>query len=75
MGYFAPYSHSKDKREVELDFSNHATKSDLKNVSIVDTSQLPEKDDLANLKLDIDKLEKVPSGLNNLKSKVDKSGK
>ena len=58
-----------------MDFSNHATKSDLKNVAIVDTSQLPEKDDLANLKLDIDKLEKVPSGLNNLKSKVDKSGK
>ena len=80
MGYFAPYSHSKDKREVELDFFNHATKSDLKNVSIVDTSQLPEKDHLANLKsevdkLDIDKSEKVSSGLNNLKSKVEKSGK
>ena len=63
-----------------MDFFNHATKSDLKNVSIVDTSQLPEKDHLANLKsevdkLDIDKLEKVSSGLNNLKIKVDKSGK
>ena len=35
-----------------------------------------EKDDLANLKpevdkLDIDKLENVPSGLNTLKSKID----
>ena len=63
-----------------MDFFNHATKSDLKNVSIVDTSQLPEKDHLANLKsevdkLDIDKSEKVSSGLNNLKSKVEKSGK
>ena len=39
---------------------------------------LLKKDDLANLKpevdkLDIYKLEKVPSGLNNLKSKIKKS--
>ena len=38
-----------------------------------------EKDDLANLKsdvnrLDIDKLEKLPSGLNSLKSKAEKLG-
>ena len=77
MSFSPPYSHSKNKIEVELDLSNYATKSDLKNASDVDTSQFAKKDDLANLKpevdkLDIDKLEKVPSGLNNLKSKVDK---
>ena len=77
MSFLPPYSHSKNKIEVELDLSNYATKSDLKNASDVDTSQFAKKDDLANLKpevdkLDIDKLEKVPSGLNNLKSKVDK---
>ena len=39
--------------------SNYATKSNLKNSTGVDTSQLAKKDDLANLKLDIDKLEKL----------------
>ena len=28
MGYFPPYSHSKNKIEVELHLANHATKSD-----------------------------------------------
>ena len=30
MSYFPPYSYSKNKIEVELDFLNYATKSDLK---------------------------------------------
>ena len=30
MGYFPPYSYSKNKIEVELDLSNYATKSYLK---------------------------------------------
>ena len=34
MSYFPPYSYSKNKIEVKLDFSNYATKSDLKNVTI-----------------------------------------
>ena len=43
----------------------------------VDTPKLAERVDLASLKsevdkLDIDKLEKVPTGLKGLKSKVDK---
>ena len=43
----------------------------------VDTSQFTEKNDLASLKatvyqLDIGKLKNVPSGLDTLKSKVDK---
>ena len=55
----------------------YATKSDLKNATGVDTSGFAKKIDLANLKsgidkLDIDKLQKMPSGLNGLKSKVDK---
>ena len=57
--------------------SNYATKSYLQIAAGVDISQFAKKDDLASLKsdvdqLDIDKLEKVSSGLNNLKSKVDK---
>ena len=63
--------------KVELDLSNYATKTDLKNPRDVDTSSFAENIDLANLKsdvdkLDIDKLKNIPSGLSSLKSKVDK---
>ena len=37
MSYFPPYGHSKNKIEVELDLSNYAPKSDLKNATGVDT--------------------------------------
>ena len=76
ISYFPePHTHSKNK--IEVDLSNYAIKSDLKNATGVDTSNFAKKTDLASLKsdidkLDIDKLEKVPSGLSNLKSKVDK---
>ena len=61
--------------EVELDLSNYAIKADLKNVT--GKSKFTKKADLASVKydvdmLDIDKLEKVPTGLNSSKSKVDK---
>ena len=57
---------------------NYATKTDLKNVTGVDTSSFAKKIYLVNLesdvhKLDIDKLKNVASGLSSLKSKVDKS--
>ena len=63
--------------KVELDLSDYVTKTDLKNATGVDTSSFTKRIDLANLKsdvdkLDIDKLENVPSGLISLKSKVDK---
>ena len=63
--------------KVELDLSNYATKTDLKNATGGDTSDFTKKTDLANLKSDVDKfdinkLKNVPSNLRNLKSKVDK---
>ena len=63
--------------KVELDLSNYATKTDLKNATGVDTSSVAKKVDLANLKsnvdkLDIDKLINIPTNLSYLKSKVDK---
>ena len=67
MSYFSgPYTRSKNKIKVELDLSNHATKSDLKYAISVDTSDFTEKADLASLKttldkLDVDEFEKVPS--------------
>ena len=39
MSYFPPYSHSKNKTKLELDFPNYATKSDLKNATGVTTLQ------------------------------------
>ena len=39
--------------KVELDLSNYATKTDLKNATGVDTSPFSKKTDLANVKSDI----------------------
>ena len=63
--------------KVVLDLSNYGTKADLKNATGVDASKFAKKVNLARLKsnvnkLDIDKLENVPTNLNNLKSKVGK---
>ena len=42
---------------VKLDLSNYATKSDIKNISHVDTSIFAFKTNLANLKTEVDRLE------------------
>ena len=44
---------------VKVDLSNYATKTDLKNVTHVDTSSFALKTNLANLKTDVDKLDIV----------------
>ena len=56
---------------VNVDLSNYATKTDLKNVTYVDTLSFALKTNLADLKtevdkLDIDKLEQVPVALGKL---------
>ena len=71
------HTQSKSKKQVELIFSNYATKSDIENASGVDTSEFAKKANLACLisnidKLDIDKLEQVTTCLYSLKSKIDK---
>ena len=63
--------------KVELDLSNYATKADFKNGTDAVTSKFAKKVDLANLRSQVDKvnignLKNVPSGLNSLKTKVDK---
>ena len=63
--------------KVELDLSNIVTKTDLKNATGTNTSSYGKYVDLASLKsnidkLDIDKLRKVRTNLNDLESKVDK---
>ena len=60
--------------KVELDLSNYATKTDLKNLTGVDTSSFAKQVDLANLKSDVAKLDIdiLKTNLSNLKSKVGK---
>ena len=65
------------KKKVELDLSNFATKTDLKNATGINTSSFAKKVDVADSKsnidkLDIDKLKNIATNLSNLKSKVDK---
>ena len=43
--------------KVKLDLSNYPTKADLKNATGVDTSKIPKKVDLVNLKCNVDKLD------------------
>ena len=75
--YFPAPKYLGGKVKFELDLSNFATKTDLKNATGIDTSSFAEKVNLANLKsnvdkLDIDKLKIIPTSLSNLKSKTDK---
>ena len=60
---------------VKVDWSNYATKTDLKSVTHVDTSSFALKTNLANLKtevdkLDIDKLAPVPFDVSKLSDVV-----
>ena len=60
---------------VTVDLSNYATKADIKNITLVDTSGYALKRNLANLKsevdkLDIDKLVPVPTDLSKLSNVV-----
>ena len=75
--YFLEPKSSGGRVKVELDLSNYATKTDLKNATGFDTSKFAKKVDLASFKstvdkLDVDKLINVPTNLSIMKSKVDK---
>ena len=68
MNIFPELTLSWGRVQVELDLCSYATKANLKNATDFDTSKFAKKVDLANLKidlgkLDIDKLENVPSNL------------
>ena len=75
--YFLNLKSLETNVKVELDLSNYATKGNLENATGVNASKFTKKVELAGLKsridkLDIDKLEKLPSCLNSLISKLDK---
>ena len=69
-------SHFGDSINVKIDLSNYATKTDIKNVSYVDTSSFVLKTNLSSLKtevdkLDIDKLVPIPNDLSKLSNVVE----
>ena len=70
-----PYQSFGGDIRVKVDFSNYATKADIKNISHADTSSFALKSNLASLKtevdkLDIDKLVPVPVDLSKLSDVV-----
>ena len=70
-----PYEPFAGDINVKVDLSNYATKTDIKNISHVDTSSFALKSNLASLKtevdkLDIDKLVPVPVDLSKLSDVV-----
>ena len=53
--YYPPYKSSSNNIKVELDLTNYATKTDLKNITHVDVSSFASKTNLAALKTEVDK--------------------
>ena len=75
MSYYPPYKSSSNNVKVELDLTNYATKTDLKNITHVDVSSFASKTNLAALKtevnkIDADKLKTVPVDLAKLSNVV-----
>ena len=54
--YYSPYRSSSNNVKVELDLTNYATKTDLKNITHVDVSSFASKPNLAALKTEVDKI-------------------
>ena len=76
MSYYPPYKSSSNNIKVELDLTNYATKTDLKNITHVDASSFASKTNLAALKtevdkIDIDKLKTAPVDLAKLSNAVE----
>ena len=70
-----PFRGFRENINVKVDFSYYATKTDLKNITHIDTSSFALKTNLASLKtevdkLDIDKLAPVPVDLSKLSDVV-----
>ena len=73
--YYPPYRSSSNNVKVELDITNYATKTDLKNITHVDASSFASKTNLAALKtkvdkIDADKLKTTPADLAKLTNAI-----
>ena len=73
--YYPLYKSSSNNVKVELDLTNYATKTDLKNIPHVDVSSFASKTNLTALKsevdkIDVDKLKTTPTDLAKLSNVV-----
>ena len=73
--YYPPYKSSSNNINVELDLTNYATKTDLRNITHTDVSSFASKTNLSALKsevdkIDVDKLKTVPDDLAKLSNVV-----
>ena len=57
MSCYPPYKSSSNNVKVELDLTNYATKTDLKNITHVDVRSFASKTNLAALKIEVDKID------------------
>ena len=57
MSYYPPYKSSSNNIKVELDLTNYATKTDLKNITQVDVGSFASKTNLAALETEVDKVD------------------
>ena len=57
MSYYPPYKSSNNNVKVELNLTNNATKTDLKNITHVDVSSFASKTNLAAIKTEVDKID------------------
>ena len=76
MSYYPPYKSSSNNVKVELDLTNYAIKSYLKNITHVDVSSFASKNNLAALKsevgkIDVDKLKTAPVDLAKLTNAIE----
>ena len=76
MSYYPPYKSSSNNVKVELDLTNYATKTDLRNITHVDVSSFASKTNLAALKtevnkIDTDKLKTAPNDLAKLTNTIE----
>ena len=74
--YYPSYKSSSSNVKLELDLSNYATKTDLKNITHIDVSSFASKTNLAALKtevdkVDVDKLKTAPVDLAKLTNTVE----
>ena len=76
ISYYPPYKSSSNNVKVELNLTNYATKTDLKNITHVDVSSFASKIYLAALKtgadkIDTDKLKTTPTDLAKLTNAIE----
>ena len=76
MSYYPLYKSSSNNIKVKLDLTNHATKTEIKNITHVDVSSFASKSNLAALKtevdkIDVDKLKTTPVDLAKLTNAVE----